>query len=129
MLLCRLFVASCLACGLLLGSFVDAQESKPQSSTTIAAPRLRRIVIHQRALCDNGNDGGLYDYLDKHLPDRIRVETAYDQTKVDEMSNAIENFWKEQGINVGVRTTLTSIPRTPRYAVLKFEVYRLLANP
>ena len=124
MLLCRLFVASGLVCGLLLGpSFVDGQqESKSQSDATIAAPRLRRIVIiHQHALCDDA--GGLYDYLDAHLPDRIRVETAYDQTKVDEMSKAIEDFWKAQGINVGVRTTLTSIPTAPRYAVLKFEVY------
>jgi maltose-binding protein MalE len=126
MLLCRLFVASGLVCGLLLGpSFVDAQqESKSQSDATIAVPRLRRIVINQHALRDTGNAGGLDDYLDKHLPDRITVETAYDQTKVDEMSKAIEDFWKEQGINVGVRTTLTSIPTAPRYAVLKFEVYR-----
>jgi hypothetical protein len=125
MLLCRLFVASGLACGLLLGPFVDAQESKPQSGTIIAAPRLRRIVINQHALCDTGNAGGLDDYLDKHLPDRISVETAYDQRKVDEMSKVIEEFWKEQGINVGVRTTLTSIPTAQRYAVLKFEVYKL----
>lgn len=124
MLLCRLFVASGLLCGLLLGPSVDAQESKSQSDATVAAPRLRRIVINQHALRDTGNAGGLDDYLDKHLPDRITVETAYDQTKVDEMSRAIEDFWKAQGINVGVRTTLTSIPTAPRYAVLKFEVYR-----
>ena len=61
MRLCRLFVASGLVCGLLLGpSFVDAQqESKSQSDATIAVPRLRRIVIHQHALCDTKNAEGL----------------------------------------------------------------------
>jgi hypothetical protein len=127
MLLCRLLVASGLVCGLLLGPSVDAQqESKSQSYATIAVRRLRRIVINQHALRDTGNAGGLDNYLDKHLPDRITVETAYDQTKVDELSKAIEDFWKAQGIKVGVRTTLTFIPTAPRYAVLKFEVvYKL----
>jgi hypothetical protein len=41
------------------------------------------------------------------------------------MSKAIEDYWKEQGVSVGVRTSLTSTPKAPRYAVLKFEVYKL----
>jgi hypothetical protein len=77
MLLCRLVVASGLACGLLLGPvYVDAQESKLPSNTIIAAPRLRRIVVNQHALCDTGNAVGLDDYLDKHLPTVLRLRPA-----------------------------------------------------
>ena len=129
MLLCRLFVASGLACSLLLSpSFVEGQDStSQQSSASVATPLLRRITINNHALADICDDATLNElevYIEKHVPDRPTVETAYDQKKVDEMSKALENFWKERGISVGVRSTLTPIPKAPRYAALKFEVYK-----
>ena len=129
MLLCRLFVASGLTCSLLLGiSLAEGQESGlQQPSTVVAAPLLRRVVINQHAFGDACNDAILDEqqlYIEKHVPNRPRVETAYDQQKVDEMSKALEDFWKERGIIVEVRTTLTPMPHAPRYAALKFEVYK-----
>jgi len=79
------------------------------------------------ALSDICNDAILDEqeiYLKKHVPDRVTVETAYDQKKVEEMSKALEDFWKERGINVGVRTTLAPIPKAPRYAALTLELYK-----
>jgi hypothetical protein len=41
-----------------------------------------------------------------------------------EMSKALEDFWKERGINVGVRTTLAPIPKALRYVALTLELYK-----
>lgn len=128
MLLCKLFTSG-LVCSLLLSpSFVEGQDSTSrQSSTSVATPLLRRVAINQHALSDICNDAILDEeeiYIKKHVLDRPTVETAYDQRKVDEMSKALEDFWKERGISVGVRTTLTSIPKAPRYAALTFELYK-----
>jgi hypothetical protein len=90
-------------------------------------PLLRRIIIDGHALrdiCDEATVNELEVYIEKHVPHRPTVEIAYGQKKVDEESKAIEDFWKERGISVGVRTTLTQIPNSPRYAALKFEVYK-----
>jgi|ERR1700733_4794909 hypothetical protein len=129
MLPCRWVFASGLAYGLLLSpSFVTAQDSKPPEPTTIATTTLvRRIVINQHELSNLCNGTILEEqelYLEKYAPDRPTVEATYDQKKADEMSKALEDFWKERGVNVGVRTTLTPMPNVPRSAVLKFEVYR-----
>lgn len=64
------------------------------------------------------------EYVEKHLQDRPRVETTYDQKKVDDMKKVLENFWKERGIAVEVRTTLTPVVTAPRYAFLEFDVYK-----
>jgi len=61
------------------------------------------------------------------LGDRPRVETAFDQNKVENMVKALEQFWKNRGIAVEVRVrvnNLTEVPNGSRYAVLEFDVYK-----
>ena len=49
---------------------------------------------------------------------------TYDQKKVDDMKKVLEDFWRERGIAVEVRTSLTLVLAAPRYAFLEFEVYK-----
>jgi hypothetical protein len=62
------------------------------------------------------------NYLSAHLENRPTVETAYDQRKVDDMRKVLRDFWRARGISVEVRTTLTQLPNSARYAVLEFDV-------
>lgn len=128
MRLFRLLLAVGLACALLsIPSFVKGQDFKSQQQSN-ATPLLRRVAVKPHGF-DEGtmNDTVVNDqeqYLEKHLKDRPRVETSYDQEKADEMKKVLEDFWKERGIVVEVRITLKPVPRAPRYAVLEFDEYK-----
>jgi hypothetical protein len=110
--------------------FAEEQGSKSQqpSRPGAAAPLLRRIGVKPHGFDDATlNDTVLNEqeeYLKKHLKDGPMVETAYDQKKADEMKKAIEAFWKERGLKVKVRVTLTRLPDAPRYATLQFDEYK-----
>ena len=128
MRLFRLLLAGGLACALLfIPSFVEGQDSKSQKQSN-ATPLLRRIAVAPHGF----DDGTMNDtvaneqeqYLEKHLKDRPRVETPYDQKKADEMKKVLEDFWKERGIAVEVHINLKPVPRAPRYAVLEFDEYK-----
>jgi hypothetical protein len=64
------------------------------------------------------------EYVNKRVHDRPRVETFYDQKKVDDTRRALEGFWKARGITVEISTNLTQVPSAPRYAFLSFTVYQ-----
>jgi hypothetical protein len=128
MRLFKLLLAVGLACALLfIPSFVEGQDAKPQQQSN-STPLLRRVVVAPHGFDDGTmNDTVVNEqeqYLEKHLKDRPRVETAYDHKKADEMKKVLEDFWKERGIAVEVRITLKPVPRAPRYAVLEFDEYK-----
>jgi hypothetical protein len=131
MRLFRLLLAVGLACALLFSpSFVEGQDSKSQqpSNPSVAAPLLRRVGVKPHGFDDATlNDTVMNEqeeYVRKHLKDRPMVETVYNQKKADEMKKVFEDFWKERGIAVEVRTTLKPVPSAPRYATLEFDVYK-----
>jgi len=92
------------------------------------APRLRRIATRHHGFDDATlNDATLNElevYVAKHSQDLPTVETAFDQKKAGNMTKALEDFWKERGIAVEVRTTITRVAKPPRYAILEFDVYK-----
>lgn len=97
-------------------------------SSNAAAPLLRQVAVKHYGF----NDATLNDvvvneeeqYLGKHLHDRPRVETTYDQKKTDDMKEALEHFWRERGIAVRVLVALTPVPSAPGYVFLEFNIYR-----
>lgn len=109
-------------------SFVQGQNLQSQQPGTprVAPPLLRRIIVKHRGFDDTAlNEKACneeQDYLSAHLEDRPAVETAYDQRKVDDMRKVLKDFWQARGISVEVRTTLTQLPNSNRYAVLEFDV-------
>jgi maltose-binding protein MalE len=130
MLLRKLTLIAGIACSVLLNaSFLSGQESKPPqtNSTTARAQVLRRVEVKHVGF-DNVilNDTTVQQEMNSwnQFKDRLRVEHPYDQEKADEMKKILQSFWKEQGITVEVRTTLTPLPNSPRYAVLIFTVYK-----
>lgn len=114
-----LSLGSSMACG---------QESKSEQQTSLSdVPILRRVVLSHPG-CVTCNDSILASeekYLDEHVKERPRVESVYQQKSVDDMKQALEDFWRERGIAVEVSSKLTQVTSAARrpYAVLEFQVY------
>lgn len=108
----------------------DATPSNFQQSGGLndAAPLLRRVAVKHHGFNDATlNDAKLSEleaYEGEHRQDLPKVETRYDQKEADAMKSVLENFWKERGITVDVRTSLNRVPNAPRYAILEFDVYK-----
>ena len=108
-----------------------AQESKCGRRTSLSdVPILRRVVLSHPG-CVTCNDSILASeekYLNEHLKERPRVESFYQQKSVDDMKQALEDFWRERGIAVEVSSKPTQVLRVPRrapnYAVLEIQVCR-----
>ena len=110
------------------------QEGRPQQqkSPTNAAPKLQRVIVKHHDFDDASvNDAAMIavEARMNQLPDRPRVETAYDAAKADKMKKALEDFWSERGITVEVSTTLTPWPQLAGHAVLQFDVYKQTILP
>ena len=128
MRLFRLLLGVCLACALLpIPSFVEGQDSKSQQQSN-GTPLLRRVEVRSHGFDDSTMNDTVRNeqeqYLEMHLRDRPSVETSYDQKKADAMKKVLEDFWKERGIAVEVRSTLKPVPHAPRYAVLELDEYK-----
>jgi beta-lactamase regulating signal transducer with metallopeptidase domain len=63
------------------------------------------------------------------LPDRLTVETPYNQAKVDAMRKVLEDFWSERGLTVEVHFILLPSPRSPHYVILQLDVYKQTILP
>ena len=130
MLLCKTVVARCLALLLVFSPlFFEGRAAAQQSGSVItAAPLLRRVETKHHgfdgATLNDAKLSELEAYEVKYRQDLPTVETAYDQKKVDNMKKVLEDFWKERGIAVEVRTTVTQVAKARRYAVLEFDVYK-----
>ncbi len=129
MFLCKPLLALGLAYSIFVSpSFGQGQNLQPQQPSTprVASPVLRRIFVKHRGFDDTGlNEKACNEeqnYPSAHLEDRPTVETAYVQRKVDDMRKVLKDFWRARGISVEVRTTLTQLPNSARYAVLEFDV-------
>ena len=113
-----LSLGSSMACG-------HASTSERQTSLS-DVPILRRVVLSHPG-CVTCNDSILASeekYLNEHVTERPRVESVYRQKSVDDMKQALEDFWRERGIAVEVSSNLTQVTSAPDYAVLEFQVYR-----
>jgi hypothetical protein len=113
-----LSLGSSMACG-------HASTSERQTSLS-DVPILRRVVLSHPG-CVTCNDSILASeekYLNEHVTERPRVESVYRQKSVDDMKQALEDFWRERGIAVEVSSNLTQVTSAPHYAVLEFQVYR-----
>jgi hypothetical protein len=112
-------------------SMACAQESKSERQTSLSdVPILQRVALSHPG-CVTCNDSILANeekYLNEHLKERPRVESVYQQKSVDDMKQALEDFWRERGIAVEVSSKLTQVttcaPRAPHYAALEIQVYR-----
>jgi hypothetical protein len=110
-------------------SMACAQESKSERQTSFSdVPILQRVVLSHPG-CVTCNDSILANegkYLNEHLKERPRVESVYQQKSVDDMQQALEDFWRERGIAVEVSASLTQVTSAPRapHAVLEFRIYR-----
>jgi hypothetical protein len=105
-------------------TFGQNSNSDQQSSVAHSALLLRRIVLKHPG-CITCNDALMNqeeEYVEQHVKERPRVESLYQQKVVDDMKQALENFWRERGVEVKVTTTLTQVPSAARYAVLEFQV-------
>ena len=120
MSLWRVLVAV-LVCSLIFGlSLIE--------SPNAAAPLLRQVGVKHHGF--NGvslNDAVVNkeeQYVAKHVQDRPRVETAYDQKKTDDMQKAFEEFWRERSIAVKVLVALTPVSAAAGYVSLEFNIYK-----
>lgn len=118
-----------LALVLSIPSILVGQNSNAQSPGNPAAPAplLRRMAVKRHGFTDAIMNDAIVEKEGERLgqlKDRQTVEAPYDQAKVDKMKQALEDFWKERGVTVVVRTTLTPAPHAPRYAILTFEVVK-----
>ena len=133
-----LLSALALTSALVIGSSsAGGQNSKSvrQVNASGSAPLLRTIVVRHPG-CLSCNDEIIsreQDYLNERVKDRPTVESVYDQKKVDDMAQALEDFWKQRGIAVEVSPRLTQVCSTPSkandtnapcHAILEFNVYR-----
>ena len=107
---------------------VNAQNSKSdyQASISDSVVVLRHIAVKHPG-CVSCNDailGAEEEYVRRHVKGRPTVESFYYQKNVDDVKEALENFWKERGIAVEVTTNLTQFADASRYVALEFRVYR-----
>jgi len=97
-------------------------------SPNAAAPLLRQVGVKHHGFNDvNLNDAVVNQeeqYVAKHVQDRPRVETAYDQKKTDDMQKAFEEFWRERSIAVKVLVALTPVSAAAGYVSLEFNIYK-----
>ena len=120
-----LFLSASLVCATLLyASFASARDSDTQQSanSTLAAPVLRRVVVQHLG----SFDATMVEEISLRVGQityRPRVETRYDQKKVDNVKKVLQQLWKERGVAVNVDSKLTQI-RDTRYAVLEFVIYK-----
>jgi hypothetical protein len=69
------------------------------------------------------------EYVRRHVKERPTVESFYYQKNVDDVKEALENFWKERGIAVEVTESLMQATDASRYVALEFRVYRKYSVP
>jgi hypothetical protein len=121
----RLFASLGVALSMLFISLLiagqDAGTQQP-SNSSVSAPILCRVVLRNLGTFDHSTMGEIAARIDQ-LDCRPRVETPYNQAKVDHMKTALQQMWKEKGINVGVESRLTQIPNS-HAAILEFIVYK-----
>jgi beta-lactamase regulating signal transducer with metallopeptidase domain len=100
--------------------------SRQQLNPTAPAPLLQRIQVKHHDFGDSLNEAVLKDEETRinQLPDRPMVETANDGERVDHMMKLLGSFWHDRGIEVVVQASLNPSPRSPRYAILNFDVYK-----
>jgi beta-lactamase regulating signal transducer with metallopeptidase domain len=100
--------------------------SRQQPNPTVPAPMLQRIQVNHHDFGESLNDAVLREEETRinQLPDRPTVETAIDQSRVDHMMKLLGSFWHDRGIEVVVEASLNPSPRSPRYAILDFDVYK-----
>jgi hypothetical protein len=110
-------------------SMARGQEPKSERQTSLSdVPVLRRVILSHPG-CVTCNDSILSSeekYLNEHVKERPRVESVYQQKSVDDMKQALEDFWNERGIAIEVSSKLTQVMSASHrpYAVLEFQVYR-----
>ena len=92
------------------------------SDSTLAAPVLRTVTVRHLGSFDASILKEISSRLEQ-LKYRPRVETPYDQKKVDNMKKVLQDLWKERGGAVNADSKLMQI-RDTRYAVLEFVVYK-----
>jgi hypothetical protein len=107
---------------LLCPSLAAAQNANSQAvkNSDVAPPVLRRVVVRHLG----SFDANLLEEVETRVGQivyRPRVETPYDQDKVDNMKKVLQELWKERGVSVAVGSQLTQI-RDTRYAILEFTV-------
>ena len=108
---------------------------RPAQSADSAAnsqnPILQRIQVKHHGF----NAGVLSDAVVnaeqgrmEQLPGRLTVEQPFEQSKADQMTELLRDFWQERGLVVEVRSTLAPSLR-PGYATLDFDVYKQTVLP
>lgn len=123
-----LFLAS--AFTIFLGpSTGHAQNSKSNYETSLSHSYLLRRVVVQHPGCMTCNNTILNaeeEYVHRRVndgPDFVfSLDPHYEQKKVSKLKEALEDFWKERGIAVEVRTNLTQAANASRDVVLEFDV-------
>ena len=99
MLPCKGLPAFVLACAILLSpSMVAGQNAdSPQSNNpSVASPILRRVQVRYEGSFDHAVCQSVYAELEQRglLP---KVESRYDQQKVDSVKKALQETWTERG--------------------------------
>jgi hypothetical protein len=121
----RHFLCAALAWATLLCASVAAAQgfnSQKLINSSVAAPVLRRVVVRHLGSFDATKLEEIEVRVGR-VVNRPRVETPYDQEKVDNMKKVLQELWKERGVSVNVDSQLTQI-RDTRYAMLEFLVYK-----
>jgi hypothetical protein len=114
------FVCATLLCPPLAAA--QNANSQVEKKSDVAAPILRRVLVRHLG----SFDANLLEEVDARVGQityRPRVETPYDQDKVDNMKKVLQELWKERGVSVAVDSRLTQI-RDTHYAILEFTVYK-----
>lgn len=111
-------------------SIGNAQNSKSNYETSLSHSDilLRRVVVKHPG-CMTCNDTILNaeeEYVRKRASDGpdvvFSLDHHYEQKKVSNVKEALEDFWKERGIAVEVSSNLTQVTNASRDVVLEFDV-------
>lgn len=119
-----LVVASCLLPFSPLLVEAQASNSQQSSNPNATAPILRRVIVKHHGFDDATLNDVTQSGLESDKSKYVQVDRPYDQKNANDMSGALENFWKTRGIMVKVVATLTPVPNRPRYSDLEFDVYK-----
>ena len=118
----RLLLLVALACVTLLCASLVVPQHQQLNNSNVAAPVLRRVVVRHLG----SFDATMLEEVSTRVGQivyRPRVETPFDQDKVDIMKTALQELWKARGVSVNVDSQLSQICDS-RYAILEFIVYK-----
>ena len=109
---------------LLCPSLAAAQNANSQAvkNSDVVVPVLRRVMVRHLGSFDATMLEEVATRIGQ-IVNRPRVETPYDQDRVDNMKKLLQELWKERGVSVAVDSQLTQV-RDTRYAILEFTVYK-----